>query len=150
MNSLRDSLSGRRIAGIDFGTKRIGIAVCDELHISVKPVKTIQNIKNSLLNEISNLFASERVTAAVIGMPVTYSGNTNNIQKKIELFGEKLKNTFEIDVFYIDESFSSIEATDFMVKYGLKKKVRSTKGMVDQYAAVVILQQFLSELEAVC
>ncbi|MDT3740380.1 MAG: Holliday junction resolvase RuvX [Candidatus Kapabacteria bacterium] len=147
MSEIKESLTGRRIAGIDFGTKRIGIAVCDELHISVNPVRTIHTEKSSIFDEVRSTLLSERVSAVVIGMPDTYDGQKKDFHNKIKTFGNVIKNQLNLDVFYVDESFSSLQAASFMVNYGIKKKDRSKKGMLDQYAAVIILQQFLTELE---
>jgi putative Holliday junction resolvase len=147
MTDKKELLNGKRIAGIDFGTKRIGVAVCDELHISVKPVRTIHTDKSSVIDEIRSILNTERVSAAVIGMPDTYDGQKIEFHSKIKTFGNDIQKELNIDVFYVDESFSSQQAVNFMVNYGIKKKDRAKKGMLDQYAAVIILQQFLSELE---
>ena len=144
---MRNILSGKRIAGIDYGTKRIGIAVCDELHISVKPVATVFTSKDNYFEEICNYLSQERVEAIVIGKPDTYDGQKIEFHDKIQNFGNEIQEKIKKDVYYTDESFSSLQAANFMVNYGIKKKNRAKKGMLDQYAAVVILQQFLNELE---
>jgi putative holliday junction resolvase len=146
-DNLRNALNGKRIAGIDYGTKRIGIAVCDELHISVKPVATVFTDKENFMDEICNLLRSERVEAIVVGKPDTYDGQKTEFHEKIKTFGNEIQERLKSDVFYTDESFSSLQAASFMVSFGIKKKDRAKKGMLDRYAAVVILQQFLNELE---
>ncbi|MBX3044119.1 MAG: Holliday junction resolvase RuvX [Candidatus Kapabacteria bacterium] len=147
MTNLKEHLSGKRLAGIDYGTKRIGLAVCDELHISVKPVTTISTAKKNYIDEICNILASERVEAVVIGKPDTYDGKKIDFHEKIDSFGNEIQKKFHADVYYTDESFSSISAASFMVSYGIKKKDRAAKGTIDKYAAAIILQQFLNELE---
>jgi putative Holliday junction resolvase len=147
VNDFKEQLKGKRIAAIDYGTKRIGVAVCDELHISVNPIKTIHTENTNLADEIKNIFSAERIEAVVVGMPETLNGKENVIISKIKSFGNYIKNEFQLDVFYIDEAFSSKHAGGYMIDYGIKKKSRAKKGMLDKYAAVIILQQFLSELE---
>jgi len=144
---LKSDLIGKRIAGIDFGTKRIGVAVCDELHISVKPVKTIHTDKDDIFESFTEIFRNERVEACVIGMPETRDGKENAIAGKIRKMADTINKKFNLEIFFVDESFSSKQAGGFMINYGIKKKSRAKKGMLDMYSAVIILEQFLSELE---
>jgi len=147
MINLKEYLSGKRIAGIDYGTKRIGIAVCDELHISVRPVTTVFAEKENFMDEICDLLRSERVEAVVVGTPDTYDGQKTEFHNRIKTFGNEIQQRLNSDVYYTDESFSSLHAASFMVSYGIKKKARAKKGMLDRYAAVMILQQFINEME---
>lgn len=140
-------LIGKRILSIDYGIKRIGIAVCDELHISCNPVKTIYTDKENYKEEIKRLIKSERASAVVIGLPRTKDGKENEIHNKIKHFADYIRKEMPIDVYYFDESYSSQFASEYMIEYGIKKKDRAKKGTIDKFAAVIILQQFLSELE---
>ncbi|MFA5512479.1 MAG: Holliday junction resolvase RuvX [Candidatus Kapaibacterium sp.] len=147
MNILKEKLKGVRIAGIDYGTKRIGIAVCDELHISVKPVETVLTDKENYIDEICRILTAERIGAIVLGMPDTFDGQKTEFHGKIQKFGDTIRNELNSEIYYVDESFSSMDAATFMVNYGIKKKERAKKGTLDKYSALMILQQFLDELE---
>lgn len=146
MTNLKDKLAGKRIAGIDFGKKRIGLAVCDELHISVNPLTTYFTDKDNYFDELCNRLKKERVEVAVFGVPVTKDGNETEIHKSIKKFAERIISQLNIDIYYIDESYSSINASEFMVNFGIKKKERAKKGTLDRFAAVMILRQFLDDL----
>jgi len=146
-DDIKEKLKNKRIAAIDYGTKRIGIAVCDELHISCNPIKTIDIEKENLKDELSQIIIKERISAVVIGLPISYDDTENTLITKIKSFAEFIKKEFSFDIYYIDESYSSKNASDYMVEYGIKKSNRVKKGTIDKFAAVIILQRFLQEME---
>lgn len=146
-DDIKEKLKNKRIAAIDYGTKRIGIAVCDELHISCNPIKTIDTEKENLKDELSQIIIKERISAVVIGLPISYDDTENTLITKIKSFAEFIKKEFSLDIYYIDESYSSKKASDYMIEYGIKKSNRAKKGTIDKFAAVIILQRFLQEME---
>ncbi|WP_313375815.1 Holliday junction resolvase RuvX [Chishuiella sp.] len=132
-----------RILALDYGGKRTGIAVTDELQIIASPLDTIETSK--LLEFLKQYIAKENVSDIVIGLSVRFSGELNEIENKILPFIEKFSTEFPaIKVHRENEMFTSKMASRAMFEGGMKKKKRQEKGMVDKVSAVIILQSFLS------
>ncbi|MBI3258897.1 MAG: Holliday junction resolvase RuvX [Ignavibacteriae bacterium] len=140
-------LKGKRIAALDFGTKRIGLAVTDELHITISPRDILLTDAPELWDNIRRFIQIERLGAVVVGIPIKEDGSKTSIVKRIEKFILKLKTEIEIPVIEYDESFSTQAAFQTMIAGGMKKKQRRQKGMKDKIAAAVILRYFLEDYE---
>jgi putative holliday junction resolvase len=139
-------LTGKRIAGIDFGFKRVGVAVCDELHISANPKAVLEYNSNGFWDELANIFERERVSAAVVGVPYRNDDINKEIIDHIHYFAEKVKHKFNIPVFFQDEAYSSKKAVEIMLEIGKNKKHRINRGNTDLIASAVILNEFLLTL----
>ena len=140
-------LKGKRIAALDFGTKRIGLAVTDELHITISPRDILLTEAPELWDNIRRFIQIERLGAIVVGIPIREDGSKTSIVKRIEKFILKLKVEIEIPIIEYDESFSTQAAFQTMIAGGMKKKQRQQKGMKDKIAAAVILRYFLEDYE---
>ena len=132
-----------RILGIDFGTVRIGIALSDELELVANPLKTLAASKQSV-EEIVRLVRDKRVVKIVIGMPFHMSGDKGITAERVEKFGDQISKALqhEVPVEYVDERLSSVTAERALKRSG--QKVDAKSGVVDQIAAVVILQEYLN------
>ena len=131
-----------RILGIDFGTKRIGIAVTDPLQIFASPLETVGN--HEFENYILDYAKTETIDEFVIGYPVTLNNQPSKSVEYIDPFIRKLKKLFPgIPVNKIDERFTSGMALQTMIDGGVRKKGRQDKGMVDKISAAIILQSFI-------
>jgi len=131
-----------RIIGIDYGTKRTGIAVTDELQIAVHPLKTVNTYK--LLTELTEYLSQESVEKIVFGQPFHADGSETYLSSHIKSFSQKIKELYpNILVDFQDESFTSVEAKEILLKMGVKKKARREKERVDLMSAVLILQKYL-------
>jgi putative Holliday junction resolvase len=131
-----------RIIGIDYGKKRIGLAVTDPLQIFASPLETI-NIRE-FDNYISEYLKSEEVDAFVIGYPVQMNNKPSESVKYIDPFIRKIKKRFPGKALHlIDERFTSQIAFRTMIDGGVKKEKRKDKSMVDKISASIILQSFL-------
>ena len=143
----KPDLRGKRLASLDYGRKRVGFAVCDELHITVTPRKfydiTDENFWKHLLTDI----IVERVSAIIVGVPYRHDNIQTEMILEIKQFIEEVKVKTELPVYEQDEAFSSKEAMGTMINIGRKKKKRAQKGSADMVAAAVILRDFLQELE---
>lgn len=137
----------KRIACFDYGMKRIGFAVSDELHITIRPVRVFDATSKTLFNDILEELKKQNAGLVVIGQPIRYDGNTSEVLIAIDNFKEKLSVLTDIDIVLYDENFSSREAMSLMVANGKKKKDRRKKGNLDMTAAAVILQNFINENE---
>ena len=131
-----------RILGIDYGNKRIGLAVTDPLKIFASPLDTVST--HEFENYLENYLKSEKIDEFVIGYPVQMNNNPSESVKYIDPFLKKLKKLFpEIPTHLVDERFTSKIAFQTMIEGGVKKKDRRDKSMVDKISASLILQSFL-------
>ena len=131
-----------RILGIDYGNKRIGVAVTDPLEIFASPLDTVT--PNEFDNFIENYLKTEKVDAFVIGYPVKMNNQPSESVNYINPFIKKLKKRFpEKDIYLVDERFTSRMAFKTMIDGGVKKRDRQNKSMIDKISASIILQSFL-------
>ena len=137
----------KRIVCFDYGLKRIGFAVSDELHITVRPHRLFDATSKSLFDDILEELKLQNAGLIVIGQPIRYDGQSSEVLEAIENFREKLSAITKIDVTLYDENFSSKEAMSMMLANGKKKKEKKKKGNLDMTAAAVILRNFINENE---
>ncbi len=131
-----------RIIGIDYGNKRIGLAVTDPLQIFASPLVTIG--PHEFEKYIENFLKAEQIDEFVIGYPVQMNNKPSESVKYIDPFLKKLKKLFpEIQIHLVDERFTSKLAFQTLIDGGVKKKGRRDKFMVDKISASIILQSFL-------
>lgn len=130
----------KRLLGIDFGLKRIGIAITDPLQITARPLKTI-TYSDTTVSEILYICRENEVESVILGKPEKSNNNKEFLEKLIDL-ADKLKN--KINVEFWDESFSSKIAMEKMIESGKKKKFRKEKGNLDAFAAAGILTEFIN------
>ncbi len=133
-----------RILGLDFGEKRCGLAVTDELQIAVHPLIAIER---TALDEYLNAYVeAEDVEALVVGMPYHADGSRMAWTKKIDDFVSSFQSKYpNISVHYQDESYTSAKAAGILAQ-SPKKKTRRSKAKLDILSAVLILQQFLKHI----
>jgi len=131
-----------RIIGIDYGRKRIGLAVTDPLQMFASPLTTIAPAEfDSFMKEY---LKNERVESFVIGYPRQMNNLPSESVKYIDPFIRKLKKSYpEIPVHCTDERFTSRMAFRSMIEGGVKKEDRKDKSMVDRISASIILQSYL-------
>jgi putative Holliday junction resolvase len=133
-----------RILGIDFGTKRIGLAVTDPLQIFASPLKTVKN--NEFDDFIKEYLKTESIEEFVIGYPVKLNNKVSESVKYINPFIRKIKKAFPgKPVHLVDERFTSGMALKTMIEGGVKKEDRRDKAMIDKISASIILQSFLDK-----
>ena len=131
-----------RIIGIDYGLKRIGLAVTDPLQIFASPLVTVSPAEFD--NFIKDYLKTDEVDAFVIGYPVQMNNQPSASVIYINPFIKKLKKTYpEKHIYLADERFTSQMALRTMIEGGVKKKGRQNKAMVDKISASIILQSFL-------
>lgn len=136
-----DSARGRVMA-IDYGARRVGVAVSDPLRILAAGRGTLEN-SPALLTELQSLIAAEDITLVVVGMPYAPDGGMGKKGEEVGAFVELLRRTVEVPVETWDESFTSVRAQRAFIEGGMKKKQRQEKGRVDEMAARLLLQEFL-------
>jgi putative Holliday junction resolvase len=139
-----DAIAGKRIMALDYGERRTGVAVCDEMHIVVSS-RPILETNELLIHNVLQQAGNDRVDVIVVGVPVHHDERITPIIQSITEFITSLAASTSIPVFAVDEAFSTRDARAIMVASGMKKKKRQTKGVKDQVAAAVILQRVLDE-----
>lgn len=144
---MSNSFVGKKIAALDVGTKRIGYAICDELHISVTPKLFFDSTRNDLYEIINNRCENDGVAALVVGIPLTHNDEDTQMSLLIKQFTKGLQQVLQIPVIEYDESFSTKEAWKTMAITGFSKRKKREKGQKDMIAAAIILRNFLEELK---
>ena len=133
-----------RSLAIDYGTARVGVAISDELGITVRPYGVL-NYSKKVIDEIASIVEAEGVELVVIGMPYDLRGNVTESTERTKRFAENLRQSLACEVVEWDEALSSRKAVERMVEAGIRKSKRREKGTTDAWAAAVILQEYLSE-----
>jgi len=132
-----------RILALDFGIKRTGIAITDELQIIASGLQTVETQK--LIPFLKEYISQEQVERFVVGKPKQMNNLDSESEPFIISFLEKLtKEIPAIPITRVDERFTSKMAFQTMIDSGLKKKQRRNKGLVDEISATIILQSYLS------
>ena len=131
-----------KIIGIDYGEKRIGFAISDELLIMAHPLKVVENKGfSNFLKDINQVIEEENITKIIIGLPINMDGTTGEQANKILKIIEDLRKEIKIPILPWDERLSSEEAHTYLAETGQSRKKRSKK--IDKAAAAIILQGYL-------
>ena len=131
-----------RILAIDYGLKRTGIAVTDELQIIASGLTTVST--NNLIAFLRDYLIKEEVELFLIGEPKKLDNSPSESEALITPFIEKLEKEFsKIPIKRVDERFTSKMAFQTMIDSGLKKKQRKNKALIDEISATLILQSYL-------
>jgi putative holliday junction resolvase len=130
-----------KLFGIDYGRRRIGVAVTDENGEYIRGLPTIDRNKvPDYFRSLRSLIDSECPQRLVIGLPLDIDGDETVMSTEIRAFASELGNLVSLPVCFVDESLSSIEATALM--RFRKKKDRRNKEAIDRMAACIILESF--------
>lgn len=133
-----------RVIGIDYGTKRVGLATTDPLQIIASPLETVRT--HLIFQYLQEYCGKEDTEAFVVGMPRNLDNSETHATKHVEGFVKKLKKTFPAHAIFLeDERFTSKQALDAMIEGGTSKKFRREKGNVDKVSATIILQSYLEK-----
>jgi len=133
-----------RILAIDYGQKRTGIAVTDNLQMIANGLVTVET--RELEKFIVDYVSKEDVSVIVVGRPTQMNGEDSENMRRIEPFFNRLKKLFpDKEVTYYDERFTSVLAHQAMLQSGIGKKARQNKGLVDKISATIILEDYLQQ-----
>ena len=136
-----------RTLGIDFGEKRIGLAISDPLGILATPIETLDSSEMDLvIPKLAETISDHVVTKIVVGIPWTLSGKSGPQTKKTFEFISLISDTFEIPIKQIDERFTSVQAEKklrLVDKRSRNKQKKIPKGLIDSVSAAIILQTYL-------
>ncbi|GAB4159217.1 MAG: Holliday junction resolvase RuvX [Candidatus Dojkabacteria bacterium] len=136
------------ILGIDYGTKRIGLAVSDFKGILSTPIQTVSYSKNwgeaEIIEAIKQIIAEYNIKSICLGLPQKFTEAQQQNIDRITKFGEQLAQATGLKIYYYDESFSTKEAQNVLLSLGQNSK--SSKSKIDTVAAALLLQNFLDSI----
>lgn len=134
-----------RILAIDYGKKRVGIAVTDELRIIATGLRTVET--KNIWEFLKTYLNTENVDIIVIGEPKDMNNKPSDATKYIQPFVNRLRKVYpDLRIERFDERFTSKMAHQTMIDSGLKKKQRQNKALVDTISATIILQYFMQTI----
>jgi len=131
-----------KFLGIDYGSKRIGLAITDDDKIISSPLDTILNVE--IFKFLDKFLNTEDVERIVIGMSKRLNNSDNLISKDIHIFSQKISKKFQIPIYFVDERYTSKIASTIIVNSHLKKMQRRNKNLVDMVSASLILETYLN------
>ena len=130
-----------KILGIDFGKKRIGLAITDSQKVISFPLKTIE--KREIFNFLESFLKTENIESIILGDSKTEKNKPNELMKDVKSFSEKIKIKFNIPVYFVDERFTSKIAFKIIIDSNIKKMKRRDKSLIDKVSASLILETYL-------
>ena len=134
-----------KILAIDYGSKRVGVAITDSLKIIATGLSTVSTI--NIYSFLEEIIKKEKISHIVIGLPKNLDNSNTDSTYEISVFINKLKQLYaNIVVDSIDERFTSLMAKKIILSSGVNKKRRRDKALVDQVSATIILQSYLQSL----
>lgn len=140
-----------RVLGLDVGDERIGLAISDELGITVTPYATLERRNNRYINAIIQLIVSQNVGTVLIGLPLEMNGNVGPQAEKVQEVGKKLQESLnrrklsqEVLIKYWDERLSTVQAKRLTAGKGLLNK--DCRSDLDKVSAALMVEAYLSAL----
>lgn len=135
---------GRTLA-LDYGTRRIGVAVSDPTRTIASPLTTLKRRagKRPPWADLALIMQEREVEEVVIGLPLDLAGLEGDWAAEVRRFGDEVAHRFGVPIHWIDERLSSVRAEEVVRGSGLRKKERERKERVDATAAAIILQDYL-------
>ena len=134
-----------RILALDFGLKRTGIAMTDEMNIIASGLKTVDS--KILIDELKSLVLKNNISTIVLGEPKRLNGSDTHISENVRLLFEHLKKTFQlIDIVKYDERFTSKMASQSIALMGVSKSKKLDKSLIDEVSATILLQSYMQSV----
>lgn len=135
----------RTLLGFDYGSKRIGVAVGQELTRSAQGLRTLHNNQSGPdWPAISDLIQEWQPDLLVVGMPHSMDDRPHPLAERVQDFGKQLQQRYNLPVVWVDEKLSSLEAEARLADSGRSRSHRRDKANIDKLAAAIILQTWLN------
>jgi len=128
-----------RSLGVDYGTKRVGLAMSDALGITARPLSVVS--RSTVVAEVANLVIEHDVGTIVVGLPTGLSGDEGMSASEARKLADELGAATGVQVILVDERYTSRIAEDALLESGMKRRKR--RESVDKVAAAIILQDYL-------
>ena len=133
----------KRYLGIDYGTVRVGTAISDSLGILARRYETIPNRgEDFVIQRLCEIIEKEQIGKIILGMPERTDGKIGEMEKKVKSFSKKLQAASKLRPIFQNEALTSMEAEELMRE--TEGPLKDKKGLVDQLAAEIILQDYLN------
>ena len=135
-----------RLLGLDVGSKTVGVAISDELVITAQKLETIQIDEtkyNFGMRPLKKLVRQYDVDGFVLGLPKNMDGTSGNSVARSKAYGKRLEEKFNLPVYYSDERLTTIESRRVLIEDAGMHDRKKRKQVIDQMAAVLILQNYL-------
>ena len=138
-----------RTAAVDYGRRRIGLAVADPLGITVRGLETIDRVEDPAdgARRAAAALAAEQVTRVLVGLPLHASGEESEMSAEARRFGARLAEESGLPVAFVDETLTTWEAEEAVKARGIPLREAKQSGLLDQQAAVAMLRGWLREGE---
>lgn len=134
----------QRIVALDFGLKRTGIALTDEMNIIASGLTTVDS--RELMTYLKNLVETKNIGTIVLGEPKRLNLEDSHSSENVRLLKEALDKEFPLlTIALVDERFTSKMAMQTMHRGGLSKKQKKNKALIDEISATIILQSYLEQ-----
>lgn len=132
-----------RLLGVDFGLKRVGLAVCDGTRTLASPLGVYRTKSmRDTIDYVAALATREEVCGIVVGLPLNLDGTESVQSGRVRAFSRNLERVAGLPVALVDERLTTVEADELLVEAGVKKRARRD-GIVDSLAAKIILQSYI-------
>jgi len=135
-----------RYMGIDYGSKRIGIAICDPLLTFAYSYKTLINDK-SFLDELISIVEEKNVIKIILGLPSESYHASKILAEEVRKLKKEMETKLSLEVILWDEEFTSVLAQQQVLDSVKSKKKRKDKGLIDRNSAAIILQEYLNSAQ---
>ncbi len=134
-----------KILGLDIGDLRIGTALADSTTKIALPHESFLTTKGEAERRIIELIQSENIKLVIVGIPLSDSNAENAQSEKVRNFCRRLQKRVQVELKYVDEYGSSVEAEERLSASG-RKKARADKGVIDALSAAIILERYFAQL----
>jgi putative Holliday junction resolvase len=131
-----------RLLGLDYGTKRVGVAICDSSRLIASPYAVLEAA--AVLSGLDEILVAEEIEGIVVGLPVSLSGDEGPMAKAARSFAERVAAHTAVPVVLVDERFTTKVAEDVLIQGGMRRNKR--RDIRDKMAATVMLQGHLDSL----
>lgn len=139
-----DCVRRGRILSLDYGTKNVGLATCDELGVVVRPLPSVPNLnRRDLLRRLKTALKEHAIESLVVGLPLNMDGSSGEPMRRIQRFMEQLRQKLGLPLWGVDERLSTVEATEMWKALSIRQQRKYRT--VDSLAAALILERFLRE-----
>jgi putative Holliday junction resolvase len=138
-------MTEKRYIGLDYGGRRIGVALSDPGGIIAQPADTlvVENLADAV-NQVCRYVSERNIAGIVLGLPVNMSGDQSAAAEEVRKFADRLRRRCPVPVHYEDERLSSRQAESVLHSYG--RKIKGNKEKIDRISAAIILQSFLDRM----
>jgi putative pre-16S rRNA nuclease len=135
-----------RVMALDYGERGVGVAISDELQLTVRPLTTIRREKRKraeVIERIRELVSENEISTLVVGLPLNMNGTRGEAVERVESFISDLRRNVSIPIVAVDERLTSHEADQILREMGFGSRERRARS--DEYAALLILQDYIDE-----